>query len=411
MKSDAYAALRIPDYRRFLGMRLTTTLSIQIMSVSVGYLIYELTNSKLMLGYIGLAEAAPSICTSLFAGHLIDKHNRRTILIRCLSVLVLCAATLFLLVWQKDQLPTPILITGIFSVIIVTGIARAFYSPTNFALLPQIVEKEHLSNAIAWNSSAWEIASITGLGLGGIIYGFAGVRWAFGAMALLMLGGLLLSVFIKRQPTPEFNEREPVTSRIKEGLRFVFSSKLLLPALALDLFAVLFGGAVAMLPVFAKDILQVGPEGLGVLRASMSIGAILMAFLIAHHPLGKGAGRLMLYSVAAFGICIIIFGISTSFWLSFTCLFFAGMFDAVSVNLRSSLVQLQTPDHMKGRVSSVNSIFLTSSNELGAFESGLAASLMGTVPSVIFGGCMTLLIVGFTWWKAPALRDYDMNHN
>lgn len=411
MKPDAYAALRIPDYRRFLGMRLLTTLAIQIMSVSVGYLIYELTNSKLMLGYIGLAEAVPAVSASLFAGHFIDKYNRRNILLACLSILVLSTVTLFFLVYQKDQLSTAFLITGIFSVIVVTGINRAFYSPTNFALLHQLVGKENLSNAIAWNSSTWEIASITGLGLGGLLYGFAGVRWAFGAMVILMLGGLMLAIFIKPLPQTSVNEQEPMLSRIKEGLHFVFTSKMLLPALALDLFAVLFGGAVAMLPVYAKDILQVGPEGLGILRASMSIGAILMAFIIAHRPLGKGAGRLMLLSVAAFGICIILFGISTSFWLSFICLFFAGVFDAISVNLRSSLVQLQTPDHMKGRVMSVNSIFITSSNEIGAFESGLAASMMGTVPSVIFGGCMTLLIVGITWWKAPALREYDLTSN
>lgn len=409
MKPDAYAALRIPDYQRFLGMRLMTTLSIQIMSVCVGYLMYDLTNSKLMLGYIGLAEAVPSISTSLFAGHIIDKYNRKNILMRCLVVLLCCSLALFMLVWNHDQLPVNLLITGIFSVIVVTGVARAFYSPTNFSMLPQLVPKENLSNAISWNSSVWEVASITGLGLGGLLYGFAGVSWAFGTMALLMTIGLMLGSMIGKPPDPAFDHKEPVMDRIREGLRFVFNSKLLLPALALDMFAVLFGGAVALLPVYAKDILQVGPEGLGILRAAMSIGAIITAFIIAHRPLKQGAGKAMLLSVGGFGVCIILFGTSTYFWWSFVCLFFAGVFDEVSVFLRASLIQLQTPDHMKGRVSSVNSIFLTSSNELGAFESGLAASLMGTVPSVIFGGCMTILIVGYTWFKAPALKDYNLD--
>lgn len=408
MKPDAYSAFRVPDYRRFLGMRLMTTLAIQIMSVSVGYLMYELTNSKLMLGYIGLAEALPAIAMSLLAGHLVDKHNRRVILLICLSVFGGCALALLALVWQIGRIPQQTLIWGIFSVIFCTGIARSFYSPANFALLPQLVKKELLGNAIAWNSSAWHIASVTGLGLGGILYGFAGVRWTFLIMSILAGLGFVLALSISPKPTPEVNQQEPALVRIREGLHFVFSNQLILAAIALDLFAVFFGGVTAILPVFAKDILAIGPEGVGLLRAGMALGAISMGFLIAHRPLRRNAGRIMMLCVAGFGICNIAFGLSKWFWLSFVFILLSGVLDEVSVFLRSSLVQRQTPDHMKGRVASVNSIFITSSNEIGAFESGLAASLLGTVPSVLFGGGMTLLVVAITWWKSPRLRNYHI---
>lgn len=404
---DAYAALRIPDYRRFLAMRMMTTLAIQIMSVSVGYFVYDLTGNPLMLGLIGLAEAIPAISISLWAGHLADKYNRRNILIGCILVLFLCSLALLTLASFRDSLPKATLLAGIYAVIFCTGIARGFFSPTNFAFMPQLVGKKLLPNAITWNSSTWEVASITGLGLGGILYGFAGVTNTFAVMSGLCLMALIFLLQVAPRPVPPADHSEPALVRIREGLRFVFSNQLLVSAIALDLFAVLFGGAVALLPVFAKDILKVGPEGLGILRAAMSIGAILMAFFIAHRPLGRGAGKLMLACVAGFGGCIIGFGLSTHFWLSFFFLFMAGVLDAVSVNIRMSLMQHLTPEHMKGRVSSVNSIFVTSSNEIGAFESGLAAKLMGTVPSVVFGGTMTILIVLFTWWKAPKLRKMD----
>lgn len=406
---DAYAALRIPAYRRFLTMRMMMTLSVQIMSVSVGYFVYDLTGDPLMLGFIGLAEALPAIGISLYAGHLADKLNRRNILAVCILVLILCGFSLWLLAVNRAVLDTPLLLTGIYTVIFFTGIARGFFSPTNFAFLPQLVDRETLPNAITWNSSTWEVASVTGLGLGGLLYGFAGVEATFAVMTCLSLLAFVSILRIAPRPIPDADHTEPALVRIRAGIRFVFSNQLIISAVMLDLFAVLFGGAVALLPVFAKDILKVGPEGLGILRAAMSLGAISMAFFLAHRPLNKNAGKIMLLCVAGFGLCIIGFGLSELFWLSFFFLFMGGVFDAVSVFIRASLVQFQTPDHMKGRVSSVNSIFITSSNEIGAFESGLAASLMGTVPSVIFGGCMTLLVVGITWWRAPRLRSYDFS--
>ncbi len=404
---DPYAALRIPDYRRFLAMRLMATLAIQIMSVSVGYYVYELTNDPLMLGFIGLAEAIPAIGISLWAGHLADKHNRRNLLLGCISVLLICSLSLMAVALNHARLTTPALLTCIYGIMFCTGIARGFFSPTNFAFLPQIVDRERLQNAISWNSSTWEVASITGLGLGGLIYGFWGVAAAFGTMSGLCVLALIFMLQISSRAVPVFDQTETALKRIRAGLDFVFSKQVIIASIAMDLFAVFFGGAVALIPVFAKDILKVGPEGAGLLRAAMAVGAITMAIFLAHRPLGKGAGKIMLICVAGFGLCNIGFGLSTNFFLSFGVLVLAGMFDEVSVFIRSALVHFQTPENMKGRVSSVSTIFITSSNELGAFESGLAARLMGTVPSVVFGGLMTLGVVAFTWWKAPKLRDYD----
>lgn len=405
---DAYAALRAPAFRWFLSMRMMTTLAIQIMSVSVQYFVYELTGDPLMLGLIGLTEAIPAIGISLYAGHIADKHNRRNILIGCISLLLLCAIALTCFAEMRDVWSKHAVLTGVYAVIFCTGITRGFFSPTYFSFMPQLIDRKILPNAISWNSSIWEIGSITGLGIGGVLYGFGhGPEMAFIVMNVLLVLGLFFMLNIAPRPLPTADLTEPAAVRIKEGLRFVFGNKILIGAIVLDLFAVLFGGAVAMLPIYAKDILKVGPEGLGALRAAMSIGAISMAFFIAHRPIGKGAGKLLLLCVAGFGGCIIGFGLSTNFWLSFFFLFLAGVLDEVSVFIRSSLVQHLTPDHMKGRVSAVSTIFITSSNEIGAFESGLAATLMGTVPSVLFGGVMTLVVVGVTWFKAPKLRDLD----
>lgn len=404
---DAYAALRIPDFQRFLGMRLSNALAIQIMSVSVGYFVYDLTGSPLKLGLIGLTEAIPAIGVSLWAGHIADKYNRRNILLGCILLLFLCSVALLTLAMNRHVLPQTILLTGLYGVIFCTGVARGFFSPANFSFLPQLVPRTTLPNAIVWSSSTWEVASISGLGIGGLIYGFYGVEAAFGAMTALLALSLVMVLQIYPYPVPPSDTSEPALARIREGLRFVFHDQRIIGAIALDLFAVLFGGAVALLPVYAKDILKVGPQGLGVLRAAMSLGAISMAFVVAHRPLGQGAGKLMLLCVAGFGLSIIGFGLSTVFWLSFFCLFMAGVFDEVSVYVRSSLLQHLTPEHMKGRVSSVSHMFITSSNELGAFESGLAASLMGTVPAVVFGGFVTLAVVGVAWVRAPKLRDLD----
>lgn len=406
--SLAYAAFQIPDYRRFLLMRLMTTLTIQIMAVSVGYYVYELTEDPLKLGFIGLAEAIPAIGVSLWAGHLTDKTSRRKILVFCTSVMLLCALSLFAVTVFRSQLSVVLQLTFIYSILFGTGIARAFFSPANFAFLPQIVDRERLQNAVNWNSSTWEISSIAGLAIGGVVYGYGGVSAAFGLMGIFSAMALLAILQIAPREVPTYNQEETVMERIKAGLHFVFSKQIMLSAIVLDLLVVLFGGVVALMPVFAKDILKVGPEGAGMLRAAMAAGAFLMTFVLAYRPLTKGAGRALLVCVAGFGFCTIAFGLSTNFYLSMAIMLLAGVFDEVSVFVRAAMIQFQTPENMKGRVTSVSTIFITSSNEIGAFESGLAASLMGTVPSVIFGGLMTLGIVAVSWYKAPKLREYDI---
>jgi MFS family permease len=407
LKPDAYSALREPDFRQFLTARFLATFATQMMSVAVGYFMYELTDSELMLGYIGLTEALPAICVSLIAGHMIDKYNRKYIIAACVATLMTSAFLLFLLSQQVGNWPKETVISGIFAVIFITGIGRGFASPANFAFLPQLVKKENLPNAITWGSSTWSTASITGLGCGGLMYGYTGPKTTFLVVCFMLICAMVALLSIASRPVPATDPRESAWTRIREGLAFVYHNKLILASSLVDLFSVLFGGVVAILPVFAKDILAVGPEGLGWLRASMSIGAIIMGVMLVHQRMGRSAGKVMLACVAGFGVCMIVFGLSTSFWLSFVCLLIAGMLDEVSVFVRASLIQHQTPDHMKGRVSSVNSIFITSSNELGAFESGLAAELMGTVPSVLFGGSMTLLIVAITWVTAKQLRAFD----
>jgi MFS family permease len=297
----------------------------------------------------------------------------------------------------------------IYAVIFVSGIARGFFSPALFSFMPQLIPRELYSNAITWNSTLWETAAIAGPAVGGILYGF-GVHIAYTVDVLLMVGGLSLALMVRNKPLPEITGEEGVGEKIKAGLQFVFNNKLILSAISLDLFAVLFGGAVALLPIFADQILHVGATGLGILRAAPSIGALLMAFYITHNPIRRNTGKTLLYCVAGFGICMICFAISTNFWLSLAVLIVSGSFDCVSVIIRGTLLQTLTPENMKGRVSAVNHIFIGSSNEIGMFESGVAAKLMGTVRSVIFGGCMTLIVVGIIAKKSKSLRKLQTLH-
>lgn len=270
--------------------------------------------------------------------------------------------------------------------------------------MPQLVPRELYQNAITWNSTLWEAASITGPAVGGLVYGFFGITAAYALDVTLVLIGLILILNIERKPLPPATEEQGVAEKITAGLKFVFSNKLILGAISLDLFAVLFGGAVALLPIFADKILHVGATGLGFLRCAPSIGAVLMAFYITHNPIKRSMGKILLWSVAGFGACMICFAVSENFWLSISILIVSGMFDCVSVIIRGTLMQTLTPENMKGRVSAVNNIFIGSSNEIGMFESGIAARLLGTVPSVIFGGCMTIGVVSLTAWLGKSLR-------
>jgi MFS family permease len=405
-----YAALKIPDYRSFITARFCLTLAIQIQSVVVALQVYDITKDALSLGLIGLAEAIPSICVSLYAGHVADIMQRKKIILICVSTLLICSLALFFFTLEPGQYFLIYGVIPIYSVIFLSGIARGFLTPAQFSFMPQLVPRELYTNAVTWNSTLWETAAIAGPALGGLLYGFFGLTIAYSIDVLLTLTGLTLMFFVHNKPLPEVTGEEGVAEKIKAGLRFVFHNKIILSAISLDLFAVLFGGAVALLPIFANEILHVGAAGLGILRAAPSIGALVMAFYIAHNPIIKNTGKILLFCVAGFGISMILFALSTNFWLSLSILIISGVFDCVSVIIRSTLLQTLTPENMKGRVSAVNHIFIGSSNEIGMFESGMAARLMGTIPSVIFGGCMTLIVVSTIGWASKSLRTLQRVH-
>lgn len=403
-EANPYAVLAIKDFRFFIASRLLVTLAILVQAVVVGWQVYEITKDPLSLGLIGLAEAIPAITVSLYAGHLADIVERKKIIVVCLVTLVLCS---FALLFFTVDMGAFILANGalpIYVVIFVSGIARGFLSPANFSFMPQLVSRDLYQNAIVWNSTLWEGAAVGGPILGGLIYGYFDITTAYATDAALMVGGLLCIILIPNRPLPPISEEQNVFEKIKAGIKFVFQNQIILGAITLDLFAVLFGGAVALLPIFANEILHVGKEGLGFLRSAPGIGAVLMAVYITRNPIQKNMGRILLWCVAGFGACMIGFGLSTYFWLSMALLILSGMFDCVSVIVRSTLIHTLTPENMKGRVSAVNSIFIGSSNEIGSFESGVAAKLLGVVPSVIFGGVMTLAVVAVTGWKAVKLR-------
>src|SRR5688572_3451169 len=408
--SGPYAALKIPDFRLFISARFSFTLAIQIQAVVVAWQVYEITHDPLSLGLIGLAEAIPSIGVSLYAGHVADSMQRRNIILICLGTLLICSLALLSFTLDVGQFLLVYGVIPIYSVIFLSGIARGFLTPAVFSYTPQLVPRELYPNAVTWNSTMWETAAIGGPALGGVLYAFFGVTASYVTDVILMLTGLLLAFGITNKPLPDTTLEQGVVEKIRSGLRFVFRNPLILSAISLDLFAVLFGGAVALLPIFADEILNVGKAGLGVLRSAPSVGALLMAFYITHHPITRHTGKILLGCVAGFGVSMILFALSTNFWLSLFLLMMSGMFDCISVIIRGTLLQTLTPENMKGRVSAVNHIFIGSSNEIGMFESGVAARLLGVVPSVIFGGCMTILVVGVTGWVSKSLRRLQRLH-
>jgi MFS family permease len=400
-----YAALKLKEFRLFILARVCITIAIQIQGVVVGWQVYEITKDPLSLGLIGLAEAIPSIAVSLYAGHVADIVRRKKIIMITLVALTFCSLALLFFTTNIGSFIFQWGVLPIYVVIFISGIARGFISPAVFAFMPQLVPRELYQNAITWNSTLWEAAAITGPAVGGLVYGFFGITAAYTLDASLVVIGLALMLLIQNKPVPAASEEQGVAEKIKAGLRFVFQNKVILSAITLDLFAVLFGGAVALLPIFADEILHVGTIGFGVLRSAPSIGAVLMALYITHNPIKKNMGKTLLWAVAGFGVCMIGFALSQNFWLSLGILIVSGMFDCISVIIRGILMQTLTPENMKGRVSAVNYIFIGSSNEIGMFESGVAARLLRVVPSVIFGGCMTIAVVASTAWFSKSLRD------
>ncbi len=375
----------------------------------VGWWIYELTRNPFDIGLLGLSEFLPAFCLALYAGHVIDKSDKRSLLLKTTLSYFLCVMALIAIAtaYTGHHLRNSWVQWLIYSVIFCSGIIRAFAGPSFNAIIAQIVPRVQLSNAVTFNQSTWLTASVIGHGSAGFLIAHTHYITTFSIVALFI--GVAFYFLFTLLPKPilvKSNDTKTLDS-ILEGVRFVFKTKEVLGAVALDLFAVLFGGAVALIPVFARDILQVGPVGFGWLNAAADIGSIIIIIILTFFPLRQNQGKILMYVVAGFGLCIISFGLSTWYIVSFMALMCSGLLDGISVVIRGTIVQLKTPDNMRGRVSSVNSMFINSSNELGQFESGIMAKLMGTVRSVIFGGCMTIAVVVVTWFKAPSLRKME----
>ncbi|HVF81777.1 MAG TPA: MFS transporter [Flavisolibacter sp.] len=398
------------EFRLFLASRFFYIMALRMVSTVVAYQLFQLTKDSFSIGIVGLSEFIPVVTLALYAGHIIDKSDKRTLLLKGILSYSVCVVALILITTKfiHENLPVKSTALLFYAVIFLTGIIRAFAGPTSSAIIAQLVPRNDLRFAASLSSTSWLSASILGHASAGFLIAGTGTNGAF----FVILGLVLTSAFIlskvPKQPILQTNLSVRAWDSVKEGLRFVFSSKILLGAISLDLFAVLFGGAVALIPEFAERILAVGPIGFGWLNAAMDIGSVITIATITFVPLTKKQGYKLFYAIAGFGACIIIFGISKIYWISFAALMIAGMLDGISVVIRSTVLQLTTPDEMRGRVSSVNSMFINSSNELGQFESGFTTRLLGgAVPAVIFGGSMTLLVVIITWFKAPALRKFE----
>lgn len=404
--------LKIQEFRLFAYARFILTLAIQ-MQISTIYLqiYYEYTRDELALGMIGLTEAIPFIITSFFSGHVADIMSRRRILLVGCFALLLGSIFLFAFSHHSFLFLSSLGSLALFSVVFIFGIIRSFLASATPALMSQVVPRHLYTQSATWNSTAWHTGAILGPVLAGLIYGYNNERhadWCYAINCVLFLWGLGLYAFIKPKPVPVKDQSESVFQSIHAGIKFVFKNNMVLSALSLDLFAVLFGGAVALIPAFTDKVLHLGPEAYGLLRTAPAIGAVITSFLFVFWQPGKNAGVNLLWSVAAFGLFTILFALCTNYWWAFIMLVMTGAFDNVSVIVRHSILQLMTPDNMRGRVSAINSIFIGSSNEIGAFESGLAARIMGLVPSIIFGGAMTMGVVLGTNKLNPQLRKLDI---
>jgi MFS family permease len=408
-RPDPFAAVRINEFRNLVAGRFLFIMGLRMMSTLVGWWVYNLTNAPIAIGIVGLSEFVPAVSFALYAGHVIDLSEKKKLLIRGVSLYFSAALVLLFLstTFTSKHIANHQIAICIYAVIFCTGIIRSFTGPVFNVVLAQIVPKSALQNATTWNQGAWLSASVSGHAMGGFLIALLGNTGTLIVIVALIFSAFL--VLLRLRPKPALNERgeKKTWDSVKEGLRFVFKTKELLGAISLDLFAVLFGGAVAMVPVYARDILKVGPQGFGFLNGASDMGSIIIILILTFFPIRKQQGRKLFYAVAGFGVCIIVFGLSKIFFISFAALMLSGILDGISVVTRGTIMQLKTPDNMRGRVMSVNSMFINSSNELGQFESGVAAKLMGVVPSVVFGGCMTLLVVAITWFRAPSLRKME----
>jgi len=401
-KADARAAFRYPAFANYQFARFCITVATEMQAVAVGWQVYEITKRPLDLGLVGLAQFLPGILLFLVAGHAADRFNRRNLLILCDAGFGIC----FLLL-LGITLRGSISMLAIYAVLVLLGTMRSFNGPASRAILPHLVPPEHFPNSVAWTSSIWQAASISGPIVGGLVYALFRGPAAVYFLAFLATVAAILAMF--RVPHQEKPRAKPSAdlSTVFEGFRYIWREKLILGAISLDLFAVLLGGAVALLPVYAREILQAGPWGLGILRSAPGVGAGIMAITIAHYPLRRRAGTTMLWCVAGFGLCTVIFGVSRSLVVSVLALLLVGATDMVSVIVRATLIQVATPDDMRGRVNAVDMIFIGASNELGQFESGITAQWFGTVPAVILGGVGAIVVTGLWAWIFPQLRKVN----
>ena len=409
-KLDPYAALRYKEFNIFLLIRFILVFGWSMQFIIVEWEVYNLTKDPLSLGLIGLVEVIPAVSMALFAGHIVDQNEKKRLFVFAISAFLLVAIGYYFVTspYVYDTYTSNQILIGIYLLVFIGGFIRAFFGPIIFSLVALIVPKKIYPNAATWSSSTWQLAIVVGPAFAGFSIALIGVHASMGFVLASIVLGLLLTVFIKKKPILNPKIGEPILQSLKAGLSFVYKTKAILVAITLDMVAVLFGGAIALLPIYAQDILQVGSEGFGILRAAPAVGSVIMMFASAYMPLTKNAGKKLLLAIFGFGLTIIAFGISSTFWVSVVALFLYGVTDGVSMIIRQTILQLKTPDEVRGRVASVNSIFVGSSNELGAFESGLTAKLMGTVQAVVFGGVMTILTVGFTSFKFPNFRKLDL---
>lgn len=410
--NPSFLAIRQINFRRFIFSKFMLTLALQIQFVVLSWQVYEITHDPLSLGLLGLAEAIPAVGLALYGGYVSDRNDRRSILVKVITLQLLVSMSLLAVSWYYTHDHTLTKATPFYIIMFLVGILRSFYSPAQFPLMTQVVPREAYANSSAWNSTFWHVGVVAGSAGGGIMLSVMGKNYSYIVVLVLIAISVIQMWRIPKQPVQGTIKTETMGESIREGLRFVFRNQSVFGALTLDLVAVLFGGAVAMLPVFASDVLHVGETGFGLLRAAPFAGSVLMALYMTKHPPLRNAGKKLLFCVAAFSFCMIAFALSKNFYLSLFILALSGAFDNVSVVVRSTILQYLCPDEMRGRVSSVSTMFISSSNELGAFESGFAAKLMGLIPSVIFGGVVAVTSVGAASKWLPELRKLDLkNHS
>lgn len=394
------------EFRHFIFSRLFFVLGLRMITTIVIYQVFHLA-STYMVGFAGLAEFVPAVIAALFAGHYIDRHNKKNILVWSYAFYTLCGLMLAIISLPYFQFSNSTKLSVILSVVFCTGIIRSFAGPAANSMIAAIVPREELQNAISYNSSTWLISSIGGHAIGGLLIAILGISGAYFVTATLVLIAGIFALQLLPKPPVNVKANEPMITSIKKGFSFVYHNKNLLGVISLDLFAVLFGGAVAFIPEVASTVLHTGAIGYGFLNAAMDIGSLISVGILVRYPMKQKQGLKMLMAVACFGLCIIIFGLSKVYWLSFMALLVAGLCDAVSVVVRGTILQLFTPDELRGRVASINLIFINSSNELGQFESGVTSRMLGTVPAIIFGGAMSVLVVAGTWIKFPQLKKLE----